>query len=485
MKRIIIALLAALLALSMLASCGDKTPEHTTATTSPTEDKTPKPDPDVDQTDYRALVLAELETLAENAASDFTVAETEGGLEITAYVGTAQKVRVPAQINGQPVVRIADEVFKIEKKKDQAADATEPTVEKAKITHLYLPDSIQSLGKSILAGCDTITAIRTPLLGKNAESEQFLGYLFGAADYRDNVYTALSLRYVWLDGGVTAVSDYAFSECSMLEAVLLDDAITSIGKFAFAYGRALKYVNLESVQTVGAYAFSACKVLVRAEFSGALRSVGLGAFQGCEALSSMSVPFVGGSADQNTYLGYIFGAQNPDFTVGFLPAYFRTVTVLNGAVALGDYAFYECASLRTINLPTTVATVGVRAFEGCTKLETLTFSDALQSIRENAFVGCTALKTISLGNGLTSLGVNAFYGCTALTEITLPASLTSLSASAFADCKALKTVNLGGVKKVGKNAFRGCTAIQSVTASSGVAIEDGNDAIKRILQPEK
>lgn len=484
MKRILILLISALLMLSMLASCGNgKTPNNTTATTAPIGDQTPKPDPTVDNTDYRALVRTQFEGLAENAATDFTVEETEGGLAITGYVGSAEKVRIPATINGQAVVRIADGVFEIEAPKEDDPPA-EPTPQKTKITVLYIPDCVKSLGKRILAGCDTITAIRTPLMGATGESEQMLGYLFGAESYRDNVFTSLSLKYVWLDGNVTAVMDYAFAECSMLEAVLLDEQVVSIGKFAFAYGGALKYVNLENIQTVGSYAFSACESFVRAEFTGALRSVGLGALQGCAALSSVTVPFVGGSADQNTYFGYLFGAQNSAFTAGFLPLYLRTVTVLDGATALGDYAFFECSPLKVITLPASIASVGVRAFEGCTSLEALTFSDALQSIRENAFVGCTSLGTITLGNSLNSLGVNAFYGCTALKAITLPTSLTTLSASVFADCKALETVNLGGVKQIGKNAFHNCTAIRSATALSNVQIEDGNDPIKKILQPD-
>ncbi len=470
-KRLIAVCLVAVLLCGTLISCGG------TEANAPVRTPALSPISEANQKDYTddpdllERIVAYRHTfsdMAESNASDFTVEVCEGGVEILSYNGSAKKVRVPASIDGLSVVAIADRAF----------------FENTALTSLYLPDSIRSLGTEILSGCQSLSSLRTPLMGASATEAQYLGYLFGAAEYTDNaVRIPASLKYLELGGATERLSDYALFEAIRLVCLTLPETMTHIGSYSMYRCSDLVAVNLSNVRTVADHAMSACSSLTVVEFGKDLTSIGLGALEGCINLRRLTLPFVGGTASENAYLGYLFGAEVPDFSKGYYPVYLVEVELLDGCTAIGDYAFYECVSLTRIVLPTGIVGIGVRAFSGCGRLEGIALPDTLVSIRESAFHACRNLRRVTFGDAslLTALGINAFYGCDALTEVKLPTSLTVLPASCFADCRALETVDLGGVLTVGKNAFRNCSALTTVTSSAKPKIENGNEALKRCL----
>ena len=197
-------------------------------------------------------------------------------------------------------------------------------------------------------------------------------------------------------------------------------------------------------------------------------------------LESLTLPFVGGSATENRYLAYIFGAAVPDFSAGYYPQKLIEVNLLPTCQGLGNYAFYECTRLVYLTVGEGLSSIGVRAFDGCERLRSLALPSSLKSIGDNAFFGCLRLESVTFGtpetSALSMIGINAFYDCISLRSIVLPNALTYLPASCFADCAALASVDLGGVKTVGKNAFRNCGALTEVIKHGDVTFEDGNEA---------
>ena len=458
-------LLLAMVILPLSACKNGEEPSNTDGTTVTTSPVSSKDDPEVDTTDYRAEVRKKFESLSETDAGTFSYVTDLRGVIITDYQGSETHVRVPDTIENLSVVGIGDGAFRDQKD----------------LKTLFLPDSVSTLGQDTLKGCDALEALRTPMLSATKSDDQFLGYLFGGESSADNILVPDSLAYVWVDGLVRGIGASAFADCNELVAVLLGDGVTVVHDFAFIFCENLKYVNLEGLAEIGSFAFSNCNDFVSATFGKNLQQIGFGAFQGCPALSSMTLPFVGGTRMENTYLGYIFGAKHPDFTAGYIPAYLRKITILDGCDTLGNYAFFECSTIKNITIPQSVKTIGVRAFEGCTALEAMDISSVL-TIRENAFFGCSALADVKFGESLQSLGINVFYGCTSLKSVVLPISLEALPASAFADCTLLESVDFGGVTSVGKNAFRNCTNLKTVKLGEDVEIRDGNDIIQEIIK---
>ncbi len=430
-----------------------------------------------EQVDYTADAdeVAQLDALQKSFSgalvspdSDFRFDEVEGGLAVAAYLGGAADVRVPDSVGGVPVVAVSDGAF----------------ADQASIKRLYLPDGILRVGVGILKGCSSLTALRTPLAG-NGGDKDFLGYLFGSEDYRDNARDVpATLAYLELGGGIEKLSDFALFDCNDLVYVSLPDSLTEIGSYAFYHCTSLVALDLSHVSVLADYAFDRCEGLTRLDFGANTRSVGLGALHGCIGLRRLTLPFVGKSSDENGYLGYLFGAEAPDFSSGYYPPYLVELVLLPGCTVLSDYALYQCESLTRVALPEGLTAIGVRAFAGCTRLTSVAIPASVQTIRENAFFGCYSLGELvfSEGSTLSSLGVNVFYSCHALTAVTLPPSLTALPASAFADCVSLSEIHLGGVTSVGKYAFHRCTALTSVTSSASVTFEDGNDCAERCME---
>jgi hypothetical protein len=242
--------------------------------------------------------------------------------------------------------------------------------------------------------------------------------------------------------------------------------------------------GLEKITVFGDRALMNCSALQTMTISNAAESIGFGAFEGCNSIRAMTLPFVGHSRTENTYLAYIFGAAKVDFSRGFYPKDLAKITLTSACQTLGNYAFFECETLKEITLPEGLESIGVRAFYGCIRLWSVKIPDSVTSIRELAFANCDALTSIDFGSSLSVLGVNAFYNCDSLTAVSLPTSLKKIPASCFAGCSSLESVNLGGVTEVGGQAFRHCDAIKSVTGVANIAFAEGNDAAKSVFQPK-
>ncbi len=474
-QKIAAIFLAFVLCVGTLASCaqsgtdanGGATPSSTQATT---QTEAPTPDKPSAPVDYDAVLSVTFtETIPILAdALEYTVGDD--GVTVTKYVGSETKIRIPEQIDGVAVVAIAANAFS----------------ERTDLKVLILPDGVRSLGEGILQGCEELYALHTPLLGADAAAKQYLGYLFGANTHEDNARDVpVSLEFLSVGNALSSLPAFALYECNDLVVLRLSESIKTLGTYALYACERLESVNVEHLTALEAHAMDSCSVLTHLTFSDQVTSFGLGVLEGCTSLRSLTLPFVGGTRTENTYLAYLFGATVPDFSAGYYPTSLIEIKLLDGCTTLGNYAFFECGRLVYLELPKALTSIGVRAFDGCERLRTLTLPNSLQSIGDNAFFGCTRLQTVTFGEGdgaqLASIGINAFYGCAALTEVALPKGLQMLPASCFADCTALRKIDLGGVRSVGKQAFRNCTALVEVIASDEVTFEEGNDAASKKL----
>ena len=114
--------IAALLALSMLLllAVACQRGEETPIDSEETEEATEGPIPQEQQTDYtdnpeRVAYIESFGTVfaafPETAPQAFTVTEAEGRVTVTGYTGKETAVRVPAIIDGKPVVAVGDAAF--------------------------------------------------------------------------------------------------------------------------------------------------------------------------------------------------------------------------------------------------------------------------------------------------------------------------------------------------------------------------------------
>ncbi|MCL2002689.1 MAG: leucine-rich repeat domain-containing protein [Oscillospiraceae bacterium] len=125
----------------------------------------------------------------ETPASDFEYAYDAalGGVEITEYIGSSIKVRIPEKIEGEPVVGIEAIV---------ANDGVSGGFSRSGIMEVYIPDGVASIGWCAFSDCAGLTSVTIP-------------------------------------DSVTSIGPYAFSSCKGLTSITIPDNVTSIGYDAF------------------------------------------------------------------------------------------------------------------------------------------------------------------------------------------------------------------------------------------------------------
>lgn len=196
--------------------------------------------------------------------------------------------------------------------------------------------------------------------------------------------------------------------------------------------------------------------------------IGQGAFSGCAALTELTVPFVGGSATSNTYIGYIFGASSFTENAKYIPAGLETVTLSDACVSVADFAFDYCTSLKTVHIGANVASIGNCAFNACALTE-IVVPDSVSKIGVGAFAKCPITKmtlpfigadsTAEIGYighlfGATSYLENNRFVPAGLTQVELSSACTKIGDGALYDCYDLETPVLPNtITAIGADAF--------------------------------
>ena len=238
----------------------------------------------------------------------------------------------------------------------------------------------------------------------------------------------------------------------------------------------------------------------------------LEAFSGCTSLEKITLPFVGGSKDNNTYLGYIFGASYYTKNLDYVPSSLKEVVILEGCTSIGANAFRDCYSLTSITIPSSVKTIGRDTFSNCysltiyceAKSQPSGWNSDWNSSNRPVYYGITkdnkieidgiiyviqndeAIVTRYIGNdtsvtipstieldgktyNITKIGNKAFYNCTSSTSIIIPSSITAIENYAFYECTSLASITIPrSVTTIGNGAFEYCTSLTNITIPSSV-----------------
>ena len=268
------------------------------------------------------------------------------------------------------------------------------------------------------------------------------------------------IRRLVLEEGVTSVGRYAFCGLTALTAADLPSSLTTIDWGAFQDCRGLTGITIPSgVTTIGFMAFEDCRGLTSITLPDSVTSLDSAVFWGCRSLTSVTLP-----AGLTSIGEHLF-----DHCTSL-----TNITIPRGVTAIGESAFYRCDALTSIDLPSGVTTIGASAFAGCEALTSIALPNGVTAISDSTFRGCEKLTSVTIPARLKTVGASAFAGCKALTAIDLPDSLTALGASAFAGCEKLASVQAACSAAIGKEAFSGCTALTEVSLTGRkISLESG------------
>ena len=223
-------------------------------------------------------------------------------------------------------------------------------------------------------------------------------------------YNSTGLRTVAIPASITSIGSQAFSGCTGLEAITVDNLnpqYASIGGLLLSKnqktllycpgGKSGECVVPTKVTTIANNAFLNCSNLTSVVLPDGVTSIGESAFQGCSSLASINMPA--------------------------------------SLTTIGDNAFYEARALSSkIVIPSGVLTIGASAFQYCTSLNNVVLSEGINEIKNNAFRDCTSLQSIQLPSTVTSIGTYAFAN-TGLTSITIPEKITEIKSGTFEGAK--------------------------------------------------
>ena len=202
---------------------------------------------------------------------------------------------------------------------------------------------------------------------------------------------------------------------------------------------------------------------------------------------------------------------------------FERVTISDGIITVGNFAFYGMAELTDAVLPETAELIGGAVFADSgltgdvvipenikeiyayafmnTDITGLTLNDNIERLCSYAFSDCTSLRgEIKLPDTLYYMGTGVFYECSGITGgITIPGSIEVIGDGAFFNCSGLdgelileegvkeigtlafgadgaKKINFTSVelpstlKKIGPYAFQYCTGIKTISLPEGLEI---------------
>ena len=152
----------------------------------------------------------------------------------------------------------------------------------------------------------------TEIGGKIVLPDSFKGEpyeIYSCAFYDNN-----AIKEVTIPSGVTAIGEYAFSNCGFLSKITLPEGITEISNGVFNECTNLVSINIpSSVTSIGDWAFEECASLKSIVLPKGLQSIGRQAFNYCVALTT--IEYKGNKAQwENIEKGVIWN-DNTNFDV--------------------------------------------------------------------------------------------------------------------------------------------------------------------------
>ncbi len=146
-----------------------------------------------------------------------------------------------------------------------------------RLTTVYLPSSLRSIGNYTFAGCSALGSMAVPSnvmsIGRNAFSD------------------CSGLSSISLPDHIDELGEYAFYECVRLTSIAIPNGVPSIAECTFWGCNALTSVIIpQSVKTISEYAFAFCEGITSISLPEKLESIRRSAFYYCYKLQSVSFP---------------------------------------------------------------------------------------------------------------------------------------------------------------------------------------------------
>lgn len=387
------------------------------------------------------------------------------------------------------------------------------------ISDLYIPSSVNTIGKMFIGACDNITTIKVDNSNNKYDSRNNCNAIietetnsliagckntiipYTITSIGDSAFCSFySLTSIIIPNSVTTIGDAAFKGCKGLKSINIPNSVTSIGRSAFGNCDGLSCVSIpNSVLTIGSSAFGDCSSLKSAIIGKSVISIGRSLFDFCDSLESltclpmsppllesypiaMSMNFSGEirvpfnaiddykSAPIWEYYSNLIQGFSDRFYVNGIQYQWTGPNTVCVTYKDENYNSYSGnivipASINYEEQTYQVTEIGENAFRFCDNLTSVSIPNSVTRIGNCAFQECGQLKNIVIPNSVEEIGNHAF-DYAGLTDVNLGNSIKTIGGNAFTGGQFSSLILPEGLLSIGENAFSECSLMKSITLPS-------------------
>lgn len=179
------------------------------------------------------------------------------------------------------------------------------------VKDIVIPKNVITIGQGAFSGCSSLEKMTLPFVGYSRNDSSSYGYIFGTREYIGGVNTSQIYRSA---SGSNYSGNY-YIPYNLKEVIITDSTILQYGAFSNCSNLTVIKLN-EGITNINSYALSGCSSLKNIIIPNSVLSIGGYALAGCSSLETLTIPFVGNkryeSSDEVPQypLGYIFGSSN-------------------------------------------------------------------------------------------------------------------------------------------------------------------------------
>lgn len=380
----------------------------------------------------------------------------------------------------------------------------------ARLTEVYVPETITTLGNNMFAQSALKKAVFNPSATSSGSSTFLRCTSLEELEIGGDTLTTLganfakgctALKSVVITAPVTTFtngdtsSNGVFNGCSSLVAIYLPDTLTTIGISSFKGCSSLEEMVIpSSVTSIGQYAFHNCtslKSAIMPENATGSLTLGDSVFNGCSALERVDLPVgtltVGSSTFSNALASecWIKAPFNSNL-VGSIPSG-KLVNYIypSFTTSIAQQEWMSNGNIKSVAIPQGVTEIPYRAFRNCSNLQTAILPEGLTTIGEEAF-SRSGLTEINLPSTLTTIAASGLSWCQNMTSITIPDSVTTTGDYFLFNNTSLSSIHIGaGMTSIGREGLAQ-TAIENLVipdniTSTGVQSCRSNTHLKTVV----
>lgn len=214
------------------------------------------------------------------------------------------------------------------------------------------------------------------------------------------------LQKLRLNEGIESV--VGFNGCTSLHEIEFPQSLRTIGGEAFSDCTSLRHITLpNSLQLISGKAFKGCTSLSELTLPDSLHDIGSQVFFYCTSLHTITLPSSLSKLPLNSGLSTCYSLES-------ILVDKRNIHYSSDGTALfnskKDSLIIFPGGIADYTIPKTVKTIIPNAFFECDSLHNIQFEDGISDLRiaSNAFACCDNLNKIVIGKGITDVGEKPF-----------------------------------------------------------------------------